>query len=231
MLIECSDILSRICDPLYVATSLVFRMATTTSPSGACNVPPNVSKRKRSRQDSDSDPITSVFERRPVGPSASHARLPTPSPISKQRFKTKKGDHRASKGSCTTGATFHILLKLVGGKPVIYLYPPTATRVSTKLSLVLGWEFLAIYPVVPAKTRPQKVNTGLEVSFVYWEAETNAHNLLSPPASPLLPKAVTEIFIPNRATLDTTNSVLVEVGKITPYLDINTALTHTREKA
>ena len=76
----------------------------------------------------------------------------------------------------------------MGGKPVIYLYPPTATRVSAKLLLVPEWEFSAIYPVVPAKTTLQgqelewivdaspngslkEANTGLEVSYLYWEAE------------------------------------------------------------
>ncbi|RXW11895.1 hypothetical protein EST38_g13961 [Candolleomyces aberdarensis] len=137
-----------------------------------------------------------------------------------------------------SGAMIHLVLRQRGGKPVIYLYPPSATRVSTKLSLVPEWEFSAIYPVVPAKTTPQgqelewvvdaspngtlkEVNTDLEVSYLYWEAETNTHNLLSPPPSPsLIPTSnVDETFVPNRATLNAKNSVLLEVKKITPYLD------------
>jgi hypothetical protein len=87
----------------------------------------------------------------------------------------------------TTGAIVDLVLKLVGGKPVIYLFPPTTTRVSAKLSLVPEWDFSVIYPVVPAKSTPQgqelewvvdaspdgilkEVNTGLEVSYLYWEA-------------------------------------------------------------
>ncbi|RXW18594.1 hypothetical protein EST38_g7259 [Candolleomyces aberdarensis] len=137
-----------------------------------------------------------------------------------------------------TGATLYLVLQLRGEKPVIYLYPPIATRVSTKLSLVPEWEFSAIYPVVPPKNTPhgqevewvvdalpngtlKEIITGLEVSYLYWEAETTIHNMLSPPASPLLSSTgiVVENFIPNRPTLNTTNSVLLEVGKITPYLD------------
>ncbi|RXW12321.1 hypothetical protein EST38_g13533 [Candolleomyces aberdarensis] len=137
-----------------------------------------------------------------------------------------------------SGATIHHVLRLRGEKPVIYLYPPIATRVSAKLSLVPEWEFSVIYPVAPAKNTPhgqevewvvdalpngtlKEINTGLEVSYLYWEAETIMHNLLSPPASPLLSPAgsVVENFIPNRPTLNTTNSVLLDVGKITPYLD------------
>ncbi|RXW15280.1 hypothetical protein EST38_g10574 [Candolleomyces aberdarensis] len=132
----------------------------------------------------------------------------------------------------------HLILDLRGGKPVIYLYPPIATRISTKLSLVPEWKFSAIYPVLPVKNTPhgqavewmvdalpngtlKELNTGLEVSYLYWEADTNTHNLLSPPASPLLSSTgiVAEHFIPNRPTLDTENSVLLEVRKITPYLD------------
>jgi ubiquitin C len=87
-----------------------------------------------------------------------------------------------------SGAMIHLVLRQRGGKPVIYLYPPTATRVSTKLSLVPEWEFSAIYPVVHAKATPEgqelewvvdaspngtlkEVGTGLEASYLYWEAE------------------------------------------------------------
>jgi ubiquitin C len=85
-------------------------------------------------------------------------------------------------------STVHLILRLAGGKPVIYLYPPIATRVSAKLSLIPEWEFSAIYPVRPVKNTVQgqelewavdalpsgvlkEVSTGLEVSYLYWEAE------------------------------------------------------------
>ncbi|RXW19658.1 hypothetical protein EST38_g6211 [Candolleomyces aberdarensis] len=140
--------------------------------------------------------------------------------------------------SVQTGATITLILKLRGGKPVIYLFPPVASRISVKLLLVPEWEFSAIYPVVPVKNTPQgqelewvvhaspdgglkELNTGLEVSYLYWEAETNTHNILSPPSSPILSPTgtVAEAFVPNHPNVNTTNSVLLEVEKITPYLD------------
>ncbi|RXW11894.1 hypothetical protein EST38_g13960 [Candolleomyces aberdarensis] len=150
-----------------------------------------------------------------------------------------KNDRTLAEYGVRTGATIRLVDYMpTGKKPVIYIYPPVATRVSTKLSLVPEWEFSAIYPVVPAKTTPQgqalewvvdaspngilkDVNTGLEVSYLYWEAETNIHNLLSPPASPSLSPTgtATETFVPNRGTLSTTNSVVLKVEKITTYLD------------
>ena len=75
------------------------------------------------------------------------------------------------------------------GKPVIYLYPSTPTSINVCLSLVNGWEFLAIYPLVPVKrsefhsgeiiswdvfAEPDgklRLSDGLEVSYLYWEAE------------------------------------------------------------
>ncbi|KAF6747244.1 hypothetical protein DFP72DRAFT_920337 [Ephemerocybe angulata] len=60
----------------------------------------------------------------------------------------------------------------------------------------------------------------MEMSYLYWEAETTAKGLLSTPASPQLGGAVAEeTFVPNRATLDASNSVVLEVAKMTPYLD------------
>ncbi|KAJ2931095.1 hypothetical protein H1R20_g5974, partial [Candolleomyces eurysporus] len=223
--------------------------ATSQMPS---QTPQNVSKHKRSRKDFDSDPYhvrvqttTGRTIRVLCSPSDTIANFKAMiqdqegMPPDQQRLlyngQGLDENYTLNDYDVQTGATFHIVLRLIGGKPVIYLYPPTATRVSTKLSLVPEWEFSAIYAVVPAKTKPQgqelewivdaspngtlkEVNTGLEVSFLYWEAETNPHNLLSPSASLLLTttETVTEIFIPNRATIDTTNSVLLEVGKVTP---------------
>ena len=78
-----------------------------------------------------------------------------------------------------------------GGKPVIYLFPPSGSEVeaSVKLSLVPEWEFSGIYPVVPITPAQSgggalewnvrassdgtllEKNTGLEVSYLFWEAE------------------------------------------------------------
>ena len=74
-----------------------------------------------------------------------------------------------------------------GGKPVIYLYAPSELTVSVKLSLVPQWSFSAIYPVVPIKyvkneelewkvcVKPNgeltELNTGLDVAYLFWEAQ------------------------------------------------------------
>jgi Ubiquitin family len=84
----------------------------------------------------------------------------------------------------------------------------------------------------------REVKTGLEVSSLYWEAEcvssalrsslgtyppcrTNVVGLESPPASPLVQGYVhvIERFIPNRPCLNDSNSVLVSLQDLTPYLD------------
>jgi hypothetical protein len=91
-------------------------------------------------------------------------------------------DYGISKGS-----TVNLALSL-RGKPVIYLYPPIPTRITAKLSITPEWEFSAIYPVRPVKSTAQghevewevdalpsgvlkEISTGLEVSYLYWEAE------------------------------------------------------------
>lgn len=95
--------------------------------------------------------------------------------------------------SITNGSTIHLVLRLRGGKPVIYLFPPADTSIDAtlNLSLVPEWEFSVIYPVVPTtmnstpvggqavewnvKASPDgtllEMNTGLEVSYLFWEAE------------------------------------------------------------
>ena len=90
-----------------------------------------------------------------------------------------------------SGDILDLLVVQVGGKPVIYVYPPSGSTLDVRLdlSLVPQWEFSAIYPVVPAKTEPEggqsiswsvkalpdgslrEVQTGLDVSYLYWEAE------------------------------------------------------------
>jgi ubiquitin len=95
------------------------------------------------------------------------------------------GEYRIVKWS-----TLHLMLRLRGDKPVIYLRPPMGKTIEAlvNLSLVPEWEFSAWYPVVPAKAGPAGqsvawtvrtqpdgslwvVETGLEVSYLYWEAE------------------------------------------------------------
>ncbi|KAH6904679.1 hypothetical protein BKA70DRAFT_1565649 [Coprinopsis sp. MPI-PUGE-AT-0042] len=138
-------------------------------------------------------------------------------------------------------ATIHLVLRLRGDKPVIYVYPPAGKTVEAQVNLSLGpeWEFSAIYPVVPAKARPdggqtvawtvttlpdgnlRETQTGLDVSYLYWEADTTAVGLWSPPPSPLANESghAIETFIPSRPSLHDLNSVLVARQELTPYLD------------
>ncbi|TFK19910.1 ubiquitin-domain-containing protein [Coprinopsis marcescibilis] len=134
----------------------------------------------------------------------------------------------------------HLVLKLRGDKPVLYLYPPQASRVEVGLSLVPQWEFSAIYP--PAKVQKdggmetirwlvdatpsgllKDVGTGLEATYLFWEAETTDVGLFTPPHSPELGKSSdggeVEKFIPNQPTLNKDNSVLIKVDDIMLYLD------------
>lgn len=75
----------------------------------------------------------------------------------------------------------------IGGKPVIYLFPPFEMDVSVDLSLCAEWSFSALYPVVPIFTKPAEnvhwevhaqpngdlveKNTNREVSYLFWEAQ------------------------------------------------------------
>jgi len=91
-----------------------------------------------------------------------------------------------------SGDSILLLLKLRGGKPVIYLFPPSSLpNVTTELLLTPSWHFSAVYPS-PQTTVPFGKNehsqcvtwavaaepggtlfnksTGTEVSYLYWEA-------------------------------------------------------------
>lgn len=75
----------------------------------------------------------------------------------------------------------------LGGKPVIYLYAPSELTASVTLSLAPQWSFSAIYPVVPIKRIKNEelewkvrvksngelteMNTGLDVAYLFWEAQ------------------------------------------------------------
>ncbi|KAH6906335.1 ubiquitin-related domain-containing protein [Coprinopsis sp. MPI-PUGE-AT-0042] len=80
----------------------------------------------------------------------------------------------------------HLVLRLRGGKPVIYVCPPAGRTVEAAvcLSLVPEWEFSATFPVVPAKAGPtggqtvawtvttlpdgnlRETQTGMDVSYL-----------------------------------------------------------------
>ncbi|TCD66905.1 hypothetical protein EIP91_000744 [Steccherinum ochraceum] len=113
----------------------------------------------------------------------------------------------------------YYFLRLLGGKPVIYIWTPESQQVSVQLSLSPQWEFSVLYPVSPialVKTKEGNgqgttwnvvtredgslldVGTGLEVSYLFWEAQG---------------------FNPVQPTFTDVDSVLLHVDRITPYLD------------
>ncbi|KAJ6553689.1 hypothetical protein DFH09DRAFT_1085450 [Mycena vulgaris] len=95
-----------------------------------------------------------------------------------------------------------------GDTPVIYLYSPAEKEVSVVLTLTTEWSFSAVYPILPVKLLPSgagerihwnvrtqaygsltELNTGLDVTYLFWEAITNHHAPMSPPASPVVSPA------------------------------------------
>jgi Ubiquitin family len=83
----------------------------------------------------------------------------------------------------------HLILRLVGGKPVIYLFTPQTVDARVSLRLVPSWSFSAIYPMSSIKSEEgggQKItwdvvvnpdgtmkdkSSGSDVSYLYWEAK------------------------------------------------------------
>ncbi|KAH6917586.1 hypothetical protein BKA70DRAFT_1139198 [Coprinopsis sp. MPI-PUGE-AT-0042] len=141
----------------------------------------------------------------------------------------------------TERAHIHAFRALKGAKPVIYVLPPkgNSLEVQVDLSLAPQWEFSAIYPVVNAKAsvaggqslrwsvtvKPdgtlREHQTGMDVSYLYWEADTTHLGISSPPPSPLLgiDGYRQEQFIPNRPSVDDGNSVMLSLEKLPLYLD------------
>ena len=125
-----------------------------------------------------------------------------------------------------------------GGKPVVYLFPPSLipdARVS--VSLVPQWSFSHVYPLAAPKqlengrervrwsvsAQPDgtlvEKDTNLELSYLFWEAESN----VSLPPSPTLiaTDSSTEHFDPAYPVLDcdTPTVVLLPFAELLPYLD------------
>ncbi|KAG8684721.1 hypothetical protein FRC11_011690 [Ceratobasidium sp. 423] len=112
-----------------------------------------------------------------------------------------------------------------GGKPVIYLFSPSAMLdVGVRLSLVKAWSFSAIYPHTPisppsddslgevitwnVNTRPDGTLfdrlTNPEVAYLFWEAR---------PSTELV------AFDPARPTVLPSNSAVLPFNKVTGYID------------
>ncbi|KAG8823708.1 hypothetical protein FRC17_009252 [Serendipita sp. 399] len=136
----------------------------------------------------------------------------------------------------------HLVLKLRGGKPVIYLFSPRPRQVHVSLSLAPSWSFSAVYPIKTVNKTDQgdtidwKVvtradgtlldsETGSDVAYLYWEALTNASyrvKAVTPPSSRPCsphPASTVEVFEPGQPVLDPGNAVLFPIGNIPKYLD------------
>ena len=154
------------------------------------------------------------------------------------------------------GCTITLALSLRGGKPVVYLFPPASlARAIVTVTLVPQWTFTHTYPVTPAKHLADgaqhitwtvsaerdgtltELTSGLEVTSLFWEAETGCSNgaLVSPPPSPradldantgkpnpeLAPEREATHFDPANPTLtpSTPTTVLLARDAVLPYLD------------
>jgi len=126
-------------------------------------------------------------------------------------------------------------------KPVIYIYPPSSLAdVTVELALTSSWRFSAVHPPPQTTVPPGEPHTaqsltwtvsaepdgtlvdktsGLEVSYLYWEAIVNAQ-LVTPVASrSTTPIANTETFDPARPSVNPGDSVLLPISKVPGYLD------------
>ncbi|PIL28576.1 hypothetical protein GSI_08617 [Ganoderma sinense ZZ0214-1] len=135
-------------------------------------------------------------------------------------------------------STIVLTLNLYGKKPVIYIFPPEPLpNVIVSVSLVSEWSFSHVYPLAPPQqpgegrqrvtwsvsARPDgtlvEKHTNTELSYLFWEAESN---LLLPPSPPLNPvDARGEHFDPAYPVLDcdTPTAVLLPFAGLLPYLD------------
>ncbi|EUC55112.1 ubiquitin family protein, partial [Rhizoctonia solani AG-3 Rhs1AP] len=112
------------------------------------------------------------------------------------------GDYNIQKES-----TIHVFRSLRGGKPLIYLFPPSPTsNIQVQLSLVQSWTFSEIYPptAISAGTKDTEAlgqtiawsvyaqpdgtwwdhATDREIAYLFWEAYTNP--VAFDPANPVL---------------------------------------------
>ncbi|KIK33074.1 hypothetical protein CY34DRAFT_18617 [Suillus luteus UH-Slu-Lm8-n1] len=131
----------------------------------------------------------------------------------------------------TSQGTICLFVTPLTKKPIIYLYSPSDIDVSVKLSLIPEWSLSVIYPVVTIEDHGQRLewnvrthqdgsltehNSGLDVSYLFWEAETNLEAFPLSLTSKPLPE---DTFNPISSSLDDMDSVVIPVGKVAIYLD------------
>ncbi|CAE6465775.1 unnamed protein product [Rhizoctonia solani] len=144
----------------------------------------------------------------------------------------------------TAGSFLHLVSRLKGGKPVIYIFPANTMKdIQVHLSLTQGWSFSGIYPPTNITTISdnsmglgQNINwrvdakpngtlldhtTHREVTYLFWEAQTNPKSLFSPPATrPSTPTEMSTLaFDPASPILLPSQSALLPCEKVTNYID------------
>ncbi|KAH9960158.1 hypothetical protein BC827DRAFT_1133568 [Russula dissimulans] len=158
-------------------------------------------------------------------------------------------DYDAAAGDSITIAPAPVItprhLQAAPKKPVIYLYPPSSIpNVTVDLHLTSCWQFSAVYPspqtttgiplgehstaqsltwavaAEPDGTLVERT-TGVEISYLYWEARTAAGSQLVTPDGSRAASPVddTETFDPSRPSVDPGDSVVLPIGKVAGYLD------------
>ena len=139
--------------------------------------------------------------------------------------------------------TIHIVKPMRGGKPVIYLFSPqTLANATVSVRLVPQWSFSHVYPITEKRhfecgtqmitwtisvstdgTLVEK-DTGLELSYLFWEALSNFD--ASPPKPLSSPTHeghdVTELFNPSCPVLEPSSSttILLSFNELFPYLNV-----------
>ncbi|KAG8933237.1 hypothetical protein FRC01_010226 [Tulasnella sp. 417] len=129
------------------------------------------------------------------------------------------------------GTILSYAVNQVGGKPVIYLFPPQPLEATVRLSLEPSWKFDVVYPVVTIQDGPQSKwqsvqwrvdaapdgnlrdkDFGVEVTYLFWEAKTVARLRRGE-------MVASKTFIPGQTHCEPENSVVLPVQEITQYLD------------
>ncbi|KAG8962928.1 hypothetical protein FRC00_008414 [Tulasnella sp. 408] len=132
-------------------------------------------------------------------------------------------------------STVHLVLKLRGDKPVIYLYPPKSINAKVHLSLVSQWRLSAVYPQ-PIKgsfkegessqtaewdvvANPNGLMTvegsSPEIAYIFWEAETEFRNDL--PDSPPMSRSFSPVPETTRETLRPRIGFIPGTTKCSPH--------------
>ncbi|KAG9011777.1 hypothetical protein FRB90_007077 [Tulasnella sp. 427] len=120
---------------------------------------------------------------------------------------------------------------LVGGKPVIYLFPPRQLEATVRLSLSPSWRFDAVYPLTLIEDNVQSGQqtivweteatpegnlrdraSNIELTYLFWEAKT---------VSKLHHGGMAELrtFEPGQTRCEPENSAVLPVQTITQYID------------